>query len=33
MKFTKPVVIAVGSVNMAKCGSKPCGRPCDKRSG
>lgn len=30
MKYTKPAVIDVKTVNAAKCGDGPCGRPCDK---
>lgn len=33
MKYTKPVVLKPGHVMGAKCGSGPCGRPCEKRAG
>lgn len=33
MKYTKPVVLKRDCVMDAKCGSGPCGRPCDKRAG
>ena len=28
MKYTKPVVISPKTVDTAKCGDGPCGRPC-----
>lgn len=33
MKYRKPVVLDVKSVNAAVCGGgSPCGRPCSKRA-
>lgn len=32
MKYTKPAVLKTGHVLGAKCGSGPCGRPCDDRA-
>ena len=28
MEYAKPVVLKLETVNMAKCGDGPCGRPC-----
>lgn len=28
MEYTKPVIIDTATVDMAKCGDGPCGRPC-----
>lgn len=33
MKYVKPVVLKSGIVRSAKCGSGPCGRPCDNKAG
>lgn len=30
MEYVKPVVVNPATVNLAKCGDGPCGRPCDK---
>lgn len=30
MAYTKPKILAESTAIMAKCGSKPSGRPCDK---
>lgn len=30
MVYEKPEILAQSTVEMAKCGSKPSGRPCDK---
>ncbi len=31
MQYSKPVVLASGKANGAKCGSGPCGRPSGKK--
>lgn len=33
MKYTKPKVLNPNIVRGAKCGSGPCGRPCDNKAG
>lgn len=32
MEYTKPAVLKPETVNMAKCGDGPCGRPCSVKN-